>query len=66
MSNKNNLTEKQSLIFEQLKETTNKFNDKLNDMISSKNAIIDSLPIMSDYSSAIISYVKKLEKEFRI
>ena len=65
MSN-NKLTENQLLIFEQLKETTNKFNDKLNDMISNKNEIIDSLPIMSDYSSAIISYVKKLEKEFRI
>lgn len=60
------LTENQTLLFEQLKENTNKLNDKLNDMISTENNIFESMQIIVDYSSAIGYFAKKLYKEFRI
>jgi hypothetical protein len=61
-----NLTENQLLMVEQLRENTNKLNDILNDMISTKNNIYESMQIIVDYSSAIGYFAKKLYKEFRI
>lgn len=60
------LTEIQTLTLEQIVENTIKLKSELDNMIDTKEEIIEALPIMLDYSTAINYHLKKLQKEFRI
>ena len=60
------LTEIQTLTLEQIIENTLKLKSELDNMIDTREEIIEALTIMVDYSNAINYHVKKLQKEFRI
>lgn len=66
MSKPPKLTEIQTLTLEQILENTESLIDELNDMISTQKGVMDALPSIVEYSAAINSHVKKLQKEFRL